>query len=57
MQIFFAVFISIHVIHYINKLTEIKGEIDSTTVTLEDFAPHFQQWGKHQTEKNTGIKG
>ena len=34
--------------HYIRQmLTAIKGEIDSKTIIVGDFNPHFHQWSDH----------
>ena len=32
-------------------LTDIKGEIDSNTVIVEDLTPHSHQWTDHQNRK------
>ena len=32
-------------------LTDIKGEIDSNTITLGDFKPHSHLWKDHQNRK------
>ena len=32
-------------------LTDIKGEIDSNTIIVEDFTPHSHQWTDHQNRK------
>ena len=32
-------------------LTDIKGEIDSNTITLGDFKPHSYLWKDHQNRK------
>ena len=33
-------------------LTDIKGEIDSNTITVGDFTPHSHQWTDHQNKIN-----
>ena len=32
-------------------LTDIKGEIDSNTITVGDLTPHSHQWADHQNRK------
>ena len=32
-------------------LTDIKGEIDSNTITVETLTPHSHQWTDHQNRK------
>ena len=37
---------------YIRQIvTDIKGEIDSNTVIVEDLTPHSHQWTDHQNRK------
>ena len=38
--------------YIIQTLTDIKGEIDSNTITVGDFTPHSHQWTDHQNKIN-----
>ena len=37
--------------HIRQTLTDIKGEIDSNTITVGDLTPHSHQWADHQNRK------
>ena len=56
-----CVYIYIYIYIYISKFGEhkykkqilagIKGQIDSNTIIVGDFAPHFNQWRDHPDRK------